>query len=227
MCDFIHEAPETTNCQIPQTLRSITNDFSQISSLKIANLPFKFTDCFKEIITSNGVCYTYNMLHHKDLYKKAMVKDLRYPKHEDRSNWTIFGYKTIDPAAYPNRVLGSGQETELKITLRMKKKNIDYTCKSSADSFRLTLHTPDEIPQTRSFFHRIPLNVETLISLEPKVMTTADELKVYVPKKRQCYFPGEKSLKFFEKYSQKNCKLECLAGESCFEFFFVDDNFLI
>jgi acid-sensing ion channel, other len=215
VCDIIDHNP-TLRTNVPfivRTLRDISNDFANFSSVKIAQFPKTFESVFKEMITRNGVCYTYNMLDAEDFYTDEMVHYLRTPMAINRSDWSIFGYKNSNPSAYPSRVLGSGKEAELEITLKMKKKNVDFACKSSANGFRLTLHTPDELPQTMSHFHRIPFNVETLISIEPKVMATSMNLQHYGPKKRQCYFPGEKKLKFFKSYSQMNCKLECFVGK--------------
>jgi hypothetical protein len=214
VCDIIDENPSnaTASPHLIESLRRISNDFASFSSVSIAKSPSTFKSVFKETITSNGVCYTYNMLNQKDLYTNTMVRYLRFPKASNRSDWSIFGYKNFELFTYPARVLKAGKEAELEITLKMKKMNVDFACKSSANGFRLTLHTPDELPQTMSHFHRIPFNVETLISIEPKVMTTSKNLRHYAPKKRQCFFPGEKKLKFFKEYSQSNCELECLAG---------------
>jgi amiloride-sensitive sodium channel len=38
------------------------------------------------------------------------------------------------------------------------------------------------------------------------------ELQKYDVKYRQCYFDGEKKLKFFKIYTEKNCKFECLTN---------------
>jgi acid-sensing ion channel, other len=214
VCDIIDHNPtqRTFVPYIVRTLRDISNDFASFSSVKIAQFPKTFESVFKKMITSNGVCYTYNMLDAEDLYNAEMAHYLRTPVATNRSDWTIFGYNNFDSDTYPSRVLGSGKEAELEITLKMKKKNVDFACKSSANGFRLTLHTPDELPQTMSHFHRIPFNVETLISIEPKVMATSKNLRHYQPGKRQCYYSKEKKLKFFKSYSQMNCKLECFVG---------------
>ncbi|KAG5860729.1 Epithelial sodium channel, partial [Gonioctena quinquepunctata] len=44
------------------------------------------------------------------------------------------------------------------------------------------------------------------------MMTTADSVKLYDPKRRECYFSSEKYLKYFKVYTANNCKMECLAN---------------
>lgn len=142
-----------------------------------------------------------------------MARSLRFPNHKQNSTWTIFGYDNNDPVAYPKRVMGSGRKSGMSIHLIMRKKDVNNACKES-NGFRLALHTPDEFPDMSSLYYKIPFNKETMMSVQPKVMMTSDELKEYRPRKRQCYFENDKPLKFFKAYTQSNCKLECLTGES-------------
>lgn len=219
VCEISVNNPVETECNIVKTLREVSSDFALKSEVKVASIRMDFLEDFREFVTVNGICYTSNLLHAKDLFKTTIAPNLRFPKNVSRSNWTSYGYDNFNPLAYPQRVIGSGQEAGFKIILKMKKTDIDFTCKSTANSFRLTIHAPNELPQTNSHYYKIPLNVETLIAIEPRVVTTSDELKHYKPKKRQCYFPGEERLTFFKAYTQANCKLECFAGDlikSCF-----------
>jgi acid-sensing ion channel, other len=152
---------------------------------------------FKEF--AEGVCYTLNMLNYRDLFKKGLSSALKpnNPKNPitvPRSNWTVFGYKTNHPYTYPYRALGGGKKAGISISLKMRKKDVDYAC-NGASGFRLSFHTPDELPKTDSLFYRIPFNFETSIMIKPRVMSTSDDLKSYKPEDRQCYFNGEKELK--------------------------------
>lgn len=193
----------------------ISNDFAELSSANVANSDFfPFLHEFQEIITDEGLCYTSNMLEFKDLYTRTITTSLRYPKHEDLSNWTVFGYENAnDPMAYPKRILGSGRKAGFSLMLKMRQQDVDYTCKGAINGFRILLHTPDEIPQIDSHFYRVPFGVETMISVTPRAITTSDNLKGYKPFKRQCFFNGERRLVFSKIYTQANCKLECLAGK--------------
>lgn len=123
------------------TLRRLKNNFAYISSMSIANEKFKpLREHFREIITEEGVCQTFNMLDEKDLYKKTMSPLLRYPRQAGRSNWTSFGYKKNDSAhTHPMRILGAGKKAGITIQLEMRKIDIDYACKETSGGFRLTL----------------------------------------------------------------------------------------
>lgn len=202
-----------SDVHVARKLREITNSFPELSSIALTDdEPIGFAQLTDRIITTEGICYSFNMLDRRDFYTPETIDSLRYPKLQNsmRSNWTVFGYDNKDLAAYPRRIVGSGQRAGVTFVLRMRRKDIDYACKDTAESFRLTLHTPDELPL---HFYKIPFEVETLIAVQPRVMSTSENLKQYKPQKRQCYFPGEKHLKYFKSYTQSNCKLECLTGE--------------
>lgn len=203
------------NCSVIQRLREIKNDFVSLSTYSLAYAGFvPFSKAFKEIITAEGVCYSFNMLDEKDFYKREINPTLRLPKVGKRSNWTVFGYnKQTDSLVHPVRILGSGKNAGIYIRLKMRKRDIDYACREDSNGYRLMLHTPDEMPQVASHYIKIPFDVRTMISVKPRVMSTSENLKHYKPKKRQCFFSGEKRLKYFKAYTQSNCKLECYSGE--------------
>lgn len=46
-----------------------------------------------------------NMLHGEDLYTGLMTPELKYPRHDSRSNWTVFGYDSGN-GFYPRRIMG-------------------------------------------------------------------------------------------------------------------------
>lgn len=193
-------------------LREININF--LDRCLVTNAGTDTTTChvkLKEVLTDEGICYSMNMLDYRDIYSSRIVKTLRYPKHDLRSNWTVFGYESNDPFLYPGRVLGSGRRAGITFFLSLNKSDIDNSCKGGVNGFRMTFHTPDEVPQPATKFYRIPFNTETSIAITPHGLSTDDNMKGYKPRKRQCYFPGEKRLKFFKSYNQLNCKLECFA----------------
>lgn len=215
-------------------LLNLKNNFAYQSFASIVGQKKNFLLFAHEIITSEGVCYSINMLDQKDLYKEDMTESLRYPTHGHRSNWTVFGYPDDDPWNFPLRIIGSSKEAGITLVLKIRRKDIDRSCRKTGVGYRLTLHTPDEIPRTGSQYYKIPLNAETIIAIQPRVMSTSDNLIHYAPEKRQCYFREEKVLRFFKSYTQSNCKLECLASKfilstkvilPCFFVGFIDFTF--
>lgn len=213
VCDLLMHGNFETERNNVETLRELQNDFADHSETFILNVASSFKEHFQEVVTSEGICYTFNMLDYKNMYKKEMADNLQYPRHENKAEWSPFGYTTKNPDAYPTRVLGSGRKAGVIVKLKMRKRDVNYACKAGVNGYRLSLHSPDEFPRPEYHFHRIPFDTETTIAITPRVMSTSDNLKPYKPIKRQCYFPGEKRLQFFKRYSQSNCKLECSASK--------------
>lgn len=74
------------------------------------------------------------------------------------------------------------------------------------------MHHPAEVPRVGSQYFRVPLNQEVVVSIKPDMMTTSEGLRGYDPYRRQCFFPSERYLAFYQSYTQQNCQVECLAN---------------
>lgn len=188
-------------------------------------------DLFTELITDEGVCYTFNMMKYQDFYKNTISDSLKFPKHNKSSDDWKFedGYVNFNADVYPQRVLGSGHRAGLNIKLFVKESAIDYSCKGAVQGFKIALHTPGELPRLSVQFYQVPLKQQVLMTVSPQVITTAPGLKSYTPESRQCYFNSEKQLKFFQTYTQSNCELECLTDFTiricgCVKFSMPHDN---
>jgi acid-sensing ion channel, other len=76
-----------------------------------------------------------------------------------------------------------------------------------------TVHMYDELPtdfddiELCEIKHGMVLDV--LIS--PEMIKTDDDLRSFPVSERQCYMEGERTLKFFKKYSVRNCEMECIS----------------
>lgn len=137
---------------------------------------------------------------------------MKNPDHGIRSNqWSLHGgYKTTETNLFPQRVMGSGLQSSLSIQLSLKKSNLEYSCKTGVQGFRISLHRPGEVARTSNHFINIPFNHQTTISVKPMLITSNDLLDSYESSKRQCYYE-ERQLKYFKIYTQSNCELECLT----------------
>lgn len=65
---------------------------------------------------------------------------------------------------------------------------------------------------------RVPLRKSVSAAITPVQIKTSPDVAQYNTKKRTCFFQTDMKLKYFDKYSQKNCRLECfvnLTMESC------------
>lgn len=199
------------------TLETLSNPMREIfGSCRFGSR--QFTDCqklFYKFVSDEGICYTFNMLDGSEMFHKDMLDEqLRYPKNGQKSDWFLEKeYDSIKLKVYPHRVIGSGIEAGLSIELKMNKSNLNPGCKRGIQGFRLTLHNPLEIPQVSKRFYSVPLQKQTTISVEPRMIYSSKDVKGYDPVSRQCYFSNEKTLKFFKTYTKSSCELECLAGQ--------------
>lgn len=171
------------------------------------------TSLFSEVITDQGICYTFNMLNHNDLWTDLIDDSFQYPNHKKRSsNWTLEnGYKTNNVNSYPFRPVGAGFEAGLMLTLLANKSDINYKCKGALQGFKLAIHSTTDVPRFSKQFYRIPFQSEVLLAVNPNMVKTSHNLKHYKPKVRQCYFDGEMKLNYFKVYTQSNCEYECLT----------------
>lgn len=137
---------------------------------------------------------------------------------EDNRNasyWNIEdGYEmnVNESEIYPYRVFGAGLRDILTMILGITVDDVHSLCSELAQGFRLLLHLPDELPRLPDDFVFIPIEQEIYISIKPNVITTSKGLSSYTAEERGCFFRSEHNLRFFKKYSQQKCELECLAN---------------
>lgn len=143
-------------------------------------------------------------MHYKDFHRSVSTSD----------KWSLEnGYsEKAGLKAYPKRALMAGTKYGLKLTLLSYKSNIGYTCRSSLQGFRVMLHTPTRIPLFSQQYFRVPLNQQVVAAIQPNMITTSDSVKMYNQARRKCFFPSERTLKYFKQYTSLNCKLECLTN---------------
>ena len=132
------------------------------------------------------------------------------------TNWSPeTGYHDFDGEGldtYPYRVLSAGARTGFFALLGLSDAQMDYVCRGPIQGFKILLHTPGEVPQVSKHYFRVPLNQEVLVSIQPQMITTSEDLRDYDPNIRGCFFHSERKLQFFKVYTQRNCELECIAN---------------
>lgn len=64
----------------------------------------------------------------------------------------------------------------------------------------------------RQQYFRVPLDQSVVAGIQPSMMKTSDDVKRYEAHKRECYFPEERYLRYYQYYTQMNCQLECLTN---------------
>lgn len=208
-----------------ETLNESDTDFllrvapSQEDTLQGCKMASKYIDCseiFQPVFTEDGLCFTSNVLNGSEMFRSPWIVD-PYPKDFPRSEyWTLEkGYASGSPIeTYPRRALNSGDKSGFLLILAGNKTNHDTTCRGAIRGYKIILHNPAEIPSSSAKYVRIPEDQEILVWAEPNIMTTSDGLRGYAPSRRQCFYPDERQLKFFNVYTERNCELECLANHT-------------
>ncbi|CAO1382707.1 unnamed protein product [Diamesa hyperborea] len=214
VCPFSEVPKLRKNVNVANELKKLAIPMKEIFNLCVwQGTRQKCKKVFHELRTEEGICYTSNMLDHKDLFNTNVDESINYPKHNKRStNWTLDGYKTFDSDVYPERILGAGLKAGMFLLLSVNESDIEYKCKGFSQGFKLILHSPTDIPRFSKQFYRIGMKREISFSVKPHVIRTSKNLHNYKPEIRKCYFENEKKLKFFKIYSQSNCELECLTN---------------
>ncbi|KAK3911814.1 Pickpocket protein 28 [Frankliniella fusca] len=165
---------------------------------------------FTPFMSDEGLCYTFNMLSNQELFTPLAVQ---YDETQSRESqgWNLEdGYpNNASLNTFPRRALGQGAKSGLFILLRAYTQDCDYLCRGPVQGFKVLLHNPAEIPRIGQQYFRAPLNQEVVVVVKPSMMTTSEGLREYEPSRRQCYFPYERHLRYFQVYTQKNCELEC------------------
>ncbi|KPJ13859.1 Sodium channel protein Nach [Papilio machaon] len=180
---------------------------------------------FSPILTEDGVCYTFNTLHKEYQYLESTIIN---STSDNVQRWSLEeGYPPSAPLeTYPHRGSGYGAKAGLTFLLQTKAIDLDYLCKGPVQGFKILLHNPAELPRLSQQYFRSPLSQEVVVAVRPKMMTTSDGLKPYLPsvqvltllnehitdKLRQCYFPSERYLRYYKVYTQANCEVECLTN---------------
>ncbi|KAM7342301.1 pickpocket protein 28-like [Cochliomyia hominivorax] len=183
---------------------------------------------FKSVITDEGVCYQFNGLNAKDIYRDPNFisyndnNNIDYNNYFDEDlppfnnitgNWSLDdGYVGQGFNAYPQRSILSSARNGLFAFLMGFEHNFDYTCRSFKQGYKVFLNSPESVPLTTGNYILIPHEEEVLVSIIPQYVISTDNLHDFGPEKRQCYFNDERYLRFFKSYSQSNCQTECLAN---------------
>ncbi|XP_066137625.1 pickpocket protein 28-like [Euwallacea fornicatus] len=187
---------------------------------------------FSPIFTDEGICYAFNMLDREDIFRSNVMHYKNFGEHPERENltWNLDeGYLNEKVDTYPKRAKFPGVKSALSVTLMAFKDDLDPTCKDSIQGFKVILHTPMRLPRASNQYFRVPLNEAVLGSIQPAMISTSNNVKMYDPERRQCFFPSERYLRFFKIYTQLNCHVECLTNFTlkkcgCIKFFMPREN---
>lgn len=78
----------------------------------------------------------------------------------------------------------------------------------------MLVHNPAQMPTSANAKLGITHSSLDWLLLYPKRLRTSADIKDWSPSRRGCYFDHERSLHFFDIYTQANCDLECESNYS-------------
>lgn len=79
------------------------------------------------------------------------------------------------------------------------------------------VHSPSTPPTFYEYgyadnFIEVPFGSTMDIEIVPEIIKTDENLKTLKSEVRECFFDGERKLKFFKIYTKENCELECISN---------------
>lgn len=184
-----------------------------------------FWECnlrFTRIWLKEGLCYSFNLLPINQifrpdvLYPLATEPNLVIPKDEPRRTYAEEFAKDLEEQILPYRV--KTRRERLHVRTRFYE---DFTDPICSPDFFVFIHSPYEIPwdrQSDGYLIQVEEFVKNVLTVTPSVIRTDPNLqRMFTFEERGCYFEDERPLKFFQRYSQTNCELECMTNASFLE----------
>ncbi|XP_063619658.1 pickpocket protein 28-like [Cydia splendana] len=175
-------------------------------------------DCinkFRPVLTADGICYTFNTLATNDIFRRNSLHQKRYYLNAStaQKGWSLErNYNSSTKDVFPRRGRANGAVEDLFISLK-EIKDRDFACdRNTRPGYMVYFHHPADLPQASLHNYAAQPGKTTSFAIKLDILDTADELAHYSPEVRQCYFPNERYLQFFQKYTSSNCQLECLTN---------------
>lgn len=208
---------ESKVCEGPDIVKTLKEiSYSVDDAMLFCKFRKTIRDCtslFIPIITENGICYSFNMLNHKEMFHgNILSKDFDNYHHSKNSSWSLdSGYETDDLNAYPSPVI-SQEPDSLRVILKTTDIDLDYVCHGSKQGFKIYIHRPGDISSIIERHLFLPIKHDATVSLTATATKVSANLKSYKPQQRKWYFTDEKPLQFFKFYTKSSCYLECLTN---------------
>ncbi|XP_059223215.1 pickpocket protein 28-like [Stomoxys calcitrans] len=204
------------------TLNQFISDVSQPCENMLIACRFGGTDydcrrLFHAIVTDEGLCCVFNMLHPKFLYTEGTNSLIleTYTNHSDIDEPVPWNAETGYPANlpknfYPRTAAGTGESLGLTIILDVE--GDEYYCSSTNSmGFKMAMHSPNERPNVREVGLLVAAGYETKARVRFDKLEADQDLHDVHLKYRQCEFQDEHELIYFASYTQSNCEAECVA----------------
>ncbi|XP_059047783.1 pickpocket protein 28-like [Achroia grisella] len=204
---------KTSNASVTRSFLEVSptiEDYMFMCSWR-GNSSVPCSDLFSTVLTDEGVCFNFNSLATTEVLNMDNVqKEYNYSTSETPSHgWNLTEGYSRDPDPYPRRGMDSRHVPELDVILRVPDNDDDRLCNIVNKGFKIFVQHPADQPLTSQYYYSVAPRRVTSLGLKFQMITTTNSLKDYSPKARQCYFPAERQLHYFNIYTATNCMLEC------------------
>ncbi|KAL7010701.1 hypothetical protein ACKWTF_016843 [Chironomus riparius] len=168
-------------------------------------------------LTPYGYCFTFNVINDTDLLNTEQVssdffytRDIKLYKKEVNA-FHLPPKSTLEfDAEYPWSAKLSDQDSGLSVAMRSDNRSKDWWC-SRYEGFRYFIHGTNELLSSTNRF-QLQFGELTELLIKPKMTITEEDLRDYTLERRNCFFDGEKKLRYFKQYTKYNCEQECLSN---------------
>ena len=108
-----------------------------------------------------------------------------------------------------------GRRNGLRLTLDLHSNTVSFgTEEKDYNAFNVFIGQPREFPMMKEKSLQLQPGHEHFIELSASVVSASDIKEKVLPEARECYFPDEGNLEFYEGYTFSNCRLECAIKKS-------------
>ncbi|KAH8240930.1 hypothetical protein KR026_008316 [Drosophila bipectinata] len=183
---------------------------------------------FNYVATDEGICYQFNGMHPKDIYRDEKYINYIDPHIVDFNNyfrpklpawneitgsWSLeTGYVDQGQNSYPQRTGYSSAKYGFNAVFSGSPDLFEYDCRRFMKGYKVFFNSPESVPLTSANYILVSHSNDLLVSLLPSYVISTDSLREIPQDQRKCFFNYERELRFFRTYSQNNCQTECLAN---------------
>lgn len=195
---------------------------------------------FQEILTRWGLCYSFNLINKTKLFHEVS-DDLTFI-HEYFITLRTASELPVYEMDEENPLKTRSPELGFHATLTDYDESLDFWADWAPeeagryknpfhvlDGYRVMFHSSLELPNMNSVHHYTTARQALMFWIVPHMTKIDVSLKDLQPEERNCYLEQERSLKFFQIYTQNNCEQECLANYTlklcgCVQFFMMRES---
>ncbi|XP_065087707.1 pickpocket protein 28-like [Ochlerotatus camptorhynchus] len=210
------------NEAVVETLQNMSLSFAKTIALCAWRNKLEICNhLFTETLVDDGFCYTFNELLPNETYRLSEISEdfTSFATSAIPSRWTLDGGydKQAGLNAFPHRALASGIKSGLIFIPVMRKIDQEFLCRGPYTGYKFAVHTPGEIPLTGDKFYRLNTLNALILMVTPRVVNTGNHLISLSPSRRRCFFNDERQLRFFKRYTESNCLMECISNYTLYK----------